>query len=243
MTVTQPIRRASDPTPNAIGKVAASSRRSPRSAAPAGSPGERVCPTPPCTGSCRDLVSVGWAREDGGVATCSGHGFSPSPGAPPTKPPWCGSRTPTLQELSDRTGHAVHFALRTGDEAVYIDKIEGSRAYQMRSRVGLAIPLHCTAIGKAVLAALPDERCARFSPAQACPAAQATPSPRSTHMLRHLEVVRKRGYSLDDEENELSIRCIGAAVRDHSGIAIGGVSLSMLAFELDPHRSAPSARW
>src|SRR5690348_9522115 len=47
-----------------------------------------------------------------------------------------------LRELRDRTGLTVHFAIRSGDEVVYVDKIEGRRPYQMKSRVGMTVPLH-----------------------------------------------------------------------------------------------------
>src|ERR1044071_823681 len=59
-----------------------------------------------------------------------------------------------LRELRDRTGMTVHFAIRGGDEIVYVDKIEGRRPYQMKSRVGMSVPLHPPAIGRGALAPL-----------------------------------------------------------------------------------------
>src|SRR5918994_3674273 len=71
-----------------------------------------------------------------------------------------GYLTPVLQALCDEAGHTVHFALLSGHEATYIEKLEVPGAsYQMLSRVGGRIPLHCISIGKAILAGLPiDER-------------------------------------------------------------------------------------
>lgn len=63
---------------------------------------------------------------------------------------------PFLETLRDRTGQTVHFAPRTGDEAVYVDKVDGRRYYQIRSRVGLPLPLHSSAIGKALVAELSE---------------------------------------------------------------------------------------
>jgi IclR family transcriptional regulator, acetate operon repressor len=56
-------------------------------------------------------------------------------------------------------------------------------------------------------------------------------------MLEHLETVRTRGCAIDDEENEANIRCVGAAVADHRGVTIGGLSVSGLAFEVDTSRA------
>jgi IclR family acetate operon transcriptional repressor len=241
MTVVQPRQPASGRTPNAIGKVAAVVSALTEERTTSGIARRTGLPSSTVHRILQDLVAVGWAREDGSRGYLLGARLLAIAGRATDQASLVRVAHPTLQELSDRTGHAVHFAVRTGDEAVYVDKIEGSRAYQMRSRVGLAIPLHCTAIGKALLAALPEAEVRAVLTRAGMP-------PRTTHtitsadaMVGHLEMVRERGYSLDDEENELSTRCIGAAVRDNSGAAIGGVSLSMLAFELEPDRVRPLA--
>jgi len=64
---------------------------------------------------------------------------------------------PELHALQERCGGTVHFAVLDGDEAVYVAKVEGNKPYRMASRIGMAVPLHCTAIGKAALAALPED--------------------------------------------------------------------------------------
>lgn len=239
MTVNQPRRLSSARTPNAIGKVAAVVSALTDESSTSGIARRTGLPSSTVHRILQDLVAVGWAREDGNRGYLLGARLLALAGRATDQTSLVRAAHPTLQELSDRTGHAVHFAVRTGDEAVYIDKIEGSRAYQMRSRVGLAIPLHCTAIGKAVLAALPDDAVREVLLHAGMPARTSHTITSVDAMLRHLEVVRECGYSLDDEENEISTRCIGAAVRDHSGAPIGGVSLSMLAFEMDRPRVRP----
>ena len=65
---------------------------------------------------------------------------------------------PVLRELHADVGHTVHFAMLSGDEAVYLEKlVDPNLPYQFASRVGGRIPLHCTAIGKALLAAMAPE--------------------------------------------------------------------------------------
>ncbi|WP_167477962.1 MULTISPECIES: IclR family transcriptional regulator [Nocardia] len=140
---------------------------------------------------------------------------------------------PILGRLCAATGHTVHFALRSGDEAVYVDKLEGDRAYVMRSRVGLSIPLHCTAIGKAILAGLPRPELRAVLARNPLTAMTARTITDPELLLAHLESVAERGYAVDDEENEEHTRCLGAAVLDHHGQPIGGISVSALAFDLD----------
>jgi len=141
---------------------------------------------------------------------------------------------PVLAELQRTTGHTVHFAVRAGDTAVYLSKVEGDKPYQMASRVGMQIMLHCTSIGKAILASLPqaevDSILERTAELQRTAGRVADP----TQLSADLEAIRQRGYSIDDEENELNVRCVGAAVRDSSGSVIGGISVSGLALMLSP---------
>jgi IclR family acetate operon transcriptional repressor len=138
---------------------------------------------------------------------------------------------PILSELQRATGATVHFAVRSGTTAVYIAKFEGDQPYRMASRVGSAIPLHCTSIGKAILAALPADEARRMI--ETMPLVARTPSTRTTvaSLLADLDEARQRGFAIDDEENERSVRCVGAAVRDSLGAVIGGVSISSLAFQ------------
>jgi Transcriptional regulator len=102
---------------------------------------------------------------------------------------------PALRALCERSGYTVHFGVRQGDEAVYIDKLEGRGAYGMRSRIGATLPLHCTAIGKAILAAMPDDEvrriCSRSGLPRRMPHTLITPDA----LLANLASVRARGWA------------------------------------------------
>jgi DNA-binding IclR family transcriptional regulator len=134
---------------------------------------------------------------------------------------------PLLRDLHAEVGHTVHFAMLSDDEAVYVEKlVDPGLPYQFASRVGGRIPLHCTAIGKSLLASM-DE----------VPALDLVR--RTEHTLvsaddlrADLERVRSRGFAIDDEENERNIRCVGAAVRDHTGAATHAISVSALTVEV-----------
>ena len=71
---------------------------------------------------------------------------------------------PVLSRLADATRETVHLARMQGNHVVYIDKIDGGRSIRMGSVIGSASPLHCTGIGKAMLAALPGEELAEKLP-------------------------------------------------------------------------------
>ncbi|MFF0306436.1 IclR family transcriptional regulator [Streptosporangium sp. NPDC004379] len=180
----------------------------------------------------QSLVEWGFARSDG-----SG-GYEPGPriltlaGRVMNRFDPARQASGALRALHERTGYTTHFAVRNGDEAVYVDKLEGRRPYQMPSRIGMSLFLHCTAIGKAVLAQLPEEEvreiCARAGLPGRTPHTLVT----ADDLLAHLAVVRARGYALDDEENLPGVLCVGAPVFDHTGRVLGGISISALAMDL-----------
>lgn len=139
---------------------------------------------------------------------------------------------PILTELQHNTGHTVHFAVRSGRKAVYVSKVEGDKPYQMASRVGMQIRLHCTAIGKAVLAALPEtelDELLVLDREQSKGTTLPMPDP-AAELHKQLHAVRERGYAIDDQENEPNVRCVGAAVYALGGSVLGGISVSGLAF-------------
>jgi IclR family transcriptional regulator, acetate operon repressor len=137
-----------------------------------------------------------------------------------------------VRRLSTQTGYTVHFAVVHGDAAVYAIKTEGRRAYLMRSRVGDELALHRTAIGKSVLATMSDAQVRQIAERTGLPGATAATITDVDALLEHLEQVRRRGWALDDEENEEHTRCVGAAVVDREGRVLGAVSLSALVFDL-----------
>lgn len=94
----------------------------------------------------------------------------------------------------------------------------------------MRMPLHTTAIGKSILARLPAAEARELVAAAGLP--RRTPHTLTTPQAleAELEAVRTRGFALDDEENEATIRCIGAAILDARGRPIGGVSVTTVTF-------------
>lgn len=135
---------------------------------------------------------------------------------------------PMLLDLQRETGATVHLAVLAGDEAVYVRKLEADKPYRMVSRVGMAVPLHCTGIGKAMLAGMSEDEVRAF-------AARAGLERRTPNTITDIERLvtevaktADRGWSMDLEENEVGIVCVGAGVQDHTGRTIAALSVSQL---------------
>jgi IclR family acetate operon transcriptional repressor len=139
---------------------------------------------------------------------------------------------PALAELERQTPETIHFAVLIGDEAVYVEKLEGRQPYRMASRIGMPLALHCTAIGKVILAYLPENAGLRRA-ALAGQLERRTDRTlvESAELERELVAIRSQGYALDDEENEAGVRCVGAPVFGGAGRVVGGISVSAPALQ------------
>jgi len=142
---------------------------------------------------------------------------------------------PLLRQLAHRTGETVHLGVLDRCDVVYIEKVESKHAVRMFSRIGNTMPAYSTGVGKAILAFLPPEELEEVLPAKLEARTPATITDRA-ELLRHLEEVRRRGYSTDDIENEEGIRCVGAPVFDHAGVVCAGISIAGPATRVTPDR-------
>jgi IclR family KDG regulon transcriptional repressor len=133
---------------------------------------------------------------------------------------------PFLQKLTALTNETSHLAALDGNEIVYIDKVDTPQAISMRSRVGQHARMNTTAVGKAILASLPQAEFEQLI--EKMDLLAITPNTIIKRDLFYQEIINIRGsgYSVDNEENEIGIRCIGATVYSFSGKVIGAVSIS-----------------
>ncbi len=138
----------------------------------------------------------------------------------------------TMRRLQEILPETIHLALLQGNHAVYVEKLEGQRAYRMSSTLGMPLALHASAIGKAILAYLPEEDRRRRLESAGLQRRTARTATSIEVLELEFERVRNLGYAVDDEENEEHIRCVAAAVFDYRGKVIGGVSISAPAFAL-----------
>ncbi len=138
---------------------------------------------------------------------------------------------PYLDELSQLTGDTVHLAIRDGDEVLYLHKNPGRNGPEMRSRVGHRMPLARTGIGKALLLDSPESEWLRLYQVSLPDVARNPLWP--AHEEQSWEQVRQRmheyvegGYAFDLEDNEPSIRCVAAPIRDAGKHIVAGISIA-----------------
>lgn len=120
---------------------------------------------------------------------------------------------PYLQKLMEKSGETVHLVRRDGVDAIYIDKIESAgNTVQMGSQIGGRIPLYCTGVGKAICAELGQEEVRDIW--ESSDITRITPYTITEYdeFVYAIEDARKRGYALDNEENETGVRCIAASL-------------------------------
>jgi len=139
---------------------------------------------------------------------------------------------PHLKRLVAETEETAHLCILEGAHVIYIDKIEPARSVRMITRIGASNPVHCTAVGKAMLAFLPEERITdilsrlRFEP-------YTSHTISTVEALRvEIEKTRRRGYAVDDEEFEEGLRCIAVPVLDAQRLPVAAVSVSGPSFRV-----------
>ena len=138
-------------------------------------------------------------------------------------------------DLVPGTGEAVHLVIRDGRDIVYIYKTE-SGPMRMSSRVGLRSPLYCTGVGKAILATLPGDELEDIWTHSNVQKLTDKTITDLEELRSQLVEVRANGYAIDDEENELGVRCVAVAIPGPDGRAESAFSISGLAPYMTPER-------
>lgn len=140
---------------------------------------------------------------------------------------------PFIEKLSRDTGLTVHLGVLDGNEVVYVDKIEGKDTMPLYSRVGRRLSVHCSALGKALMAGLPDATVMDILSRGTLKryTHQTTIDPR--RFLEEICATRQRGYAVDLGEHEPSVTCIGAEVRHTSPELRAAVSLTLVGSRRD----------
>lgn len=139
---------------------------------------------------------------------------------------------PILERLVRETDETVHLCIYDHGEVVYVDKVEPARSVRLASTVGRRHPAFCTAVGKAMMALMREEKVE--TAVQKHGLHPLTPKTIGSlgELKTELARVRKLGYAIDDEENEEGVSCVGAAVRGPSGEVVAAISVSGPSFRL-----------
>jgi DNA-binding IclR family transcriptional regulator len=148
---------------------------------------------------------------------------------------------PALEALSLQLGETVDLAVLEGSSVRFVDQVPGSQRLRAVSAVGAAFPLHCTANGKALLAALAPAEALALLPPRLSRLTPATIVSR-TALGAELEEIRRRGVAFDHEEHTEGIGAVGVAIHDSAGpVAALSVPVPMTRFRGAEQRYAQAA--
>lgn len=158
----------------------------------------------------RSLVSQGYVRQDssrryaiGPRLIRIGEAASRMLGA------WA---TPFLTELVQRVGETANMALLDGDGAVYVAQVPSRNTVRMFTEVGRVVQLHSTGVGKALLSMLSDDEIRAIVARTGLPAVTEHTITSLSELLASVARARRIGYTIDDGEQELGVRCVAVSI-------------------------------
>lgn len=114
---------------------------------------------------------------------------------------------PVLQGLVDELGESANMAVLDGQMVVYVGQAQSSHSMRMFTEVGRRAHMHDTGVGKAILATLPEQQVLSIVTSMGMPTPTVKSHGTVESLLADLEVIRERGYAVDDEEQEIGVRC------------------------------------
>jgi DNA-binding IclR family transcriptional regulator len=133
---------------------------------------------------------------------------------------------PYLRHLSKQTGQTAFLAVMEGRDVVYIDKVESYNSLRRYRIIGRRRPLHATSLGKSLLAGLSQEQITRLYEGVELNRLTENTITDLSVLLAEVRMCRKRGWSYDNEENELGTRCVGAPIYDYREKVIAALSVA-----------------
>ncbi|MCC5464293.1 IclR family transcriptional regulator [Pelosinus baikalensis] len=141
----------------------------------------------------------------------------------------------SLESLNAFTKETVHLAILQGKRVLYVDTVESPYSSRLVIKMGMTNSVHCTALGKALLINHKDAEILDILEAEGMEKRTEHTVTKPLDYLKEMEVVRKLGYALDQQECEMEGRCIGAPIYDKSGKVVAAISVSGIAtrFSLD----------
>ena len=142
---------------------------------------------------------------------------------------------PYLDRLQRELGETVFFCILDDGQVFYLDKVESQQSIRTACTVGSRAPAYCTAVGKAMLAELPDAEVNDIVRRWGLKAITAKTITTAAALRTELKAIRSRGYAIDNEEKEEGLRCVSASVRG-PGKLLSAISVSGPAFRITKER-------
>lgn len=143
---------------------------------------------------------------------------------------------PILERFGAETGESVNMGLLDGHFVVVTLRVSSPQPLRFDQPVGSRIPVHCSSMGKSLLAFEAPNGPRDLGQLDFSPVTNHSVSS-ADELLRDLEGVRKRGYSTDDQESMLGVSCVGAPILDATGIAVAAIAVQAPTARMSPERS------
>jgi DNA-binding IclR family transcriptional regulator len=142
---------------------------------------------------------------------------------------------PFLRALMQQTGLTVHLGVISQNEVVLIDKVAPTGGHQVATWIGKRLPIHCTGAGKALMAYLPEEQ-VEYHIAQGLIRYNDNTIVSASKLRDELARIRVQGFAIDDEEETVRLRCIGAPLFDERSQAVAAISIAGTTFQISDER-------
>jgi DNA-binding IclR family transcriptional regulator len=133
---------------------------------------------------------------------------------------------PVLEQVASDTRETTFLAVPSGDEIVYLDKVQTDMQLQLNVELGTRRPMHCTGLGKAILAYLPEAQREQVLARSKLRPYTANTIVDPIDLRLELERTRLRGYSIDRGEIIAGVHCIAVPILNHAGRPVGAISIA-----------------
>jgi IclR family acetate operon transcriptional repressor len=145
---------------------------------------------------------------------------------------------PHMHYLREESGETVSLAVEDQGEAVFLSQVQGGQTTRALAPVGARTAMHCSGIGKALLAHIRDAHLADILEQRGLRRLTATTLTNPQNLQQELGVIRARGYAIDDQEHLVGLRCVAASIFDENGEAVAAISASGPAARIGTERIA-----
>lgn len=132
---------------------------------------------------------------------------------------------PVMRRLRDSTGESINLGIADLGDIVFVTQVESRETMRAIGKPGFRAPLHGTAMGQSILAAMAEDDVLQYLRTYGLPKLTNNTIARASRLHETLGEVRRAGHAIDDEQNAVGLRCIAAAIRDEHGQPFGAISL------------------
>jgi IclR family acetate operon transcriptional repressor len=143
-----------------------------------------------------------------------------------------------MRHLMEECSETVNLGVEDEGEAVYLAQVECRQLMRVFARPGSRVPMHCSAVGKAIMSAMRDKSLAKILHKRGMPVLTVKTITTPLFLRSNLDQIRVLGYAVDDEEHAVGLRCIGAPIFDETGDVIAAISASGPTARIPPERVA-----